>query len=180
MKKTLSLLLAVVLAIGLFTLTGCGKSLDNIPSLTVVREQGEEWANERLKGYKLQNLEQIWGETHGMLSGMYGLIWQVPDDQDYVIVYFAHDDSVEDVKYVHILKAAILESTEDAIVVEPCEGEIERDTAERISVSLAETEKEYNDSLTVGATVLIEYNGALSSSDPAQLIAQHTIRTYEE
>ncbi len=81
------------------------KNNDNIPSKERMAayyfEKGEEYATEKLEGYRLSQLKEVWGEPQGCLFGMWGEIWDV-DDNTYIIVYFRSDGSgdgiVDDVK----------------------------------------------------------------------------------
>ena len=54
MKKKISILLCI----SLFLFSGCS---NKIPSLNVVSENGSEWAQEELQGYKLDDFVNAWG-----------------------------------------------------------------------------------------------------------------------
>lgn len=62
----------------------------NIPSkalmITYLKENGEAFASEKIKGYSLDALSSIWGEPNSGLFGMYGEIWTVGND--WLLVYF--------------------------------------------------------------------------------------------
>lgn len=66
------------------------KNPDNIPSkalmITYLKENGEAFASEKIKGYSLDALSSIWGEPDSGLFGMYGEIWTVGND--WLLVYF--------------------------------------------------------------------------------------------
>ena len=82
MKKIILLLLAVLLC-----LSGCGKNLDHIPSLKLIRENDIQWAREKLEGYTSQNLREIWQEPTA-LPGVDGEAWQLPGEGDYLVVSY--------------------------------------------------------------------------------------------
>lgn len=69
------------------------KNPDNIPSkalmITYLKEKGEDFASQKIKGYTLEALSSIWGEPDSGLFGMYGEIWTVEDD--WFLVYFDSD-----------------------------------------------------------------------------------------
>lgn len=66
------------------------KNPDNIPSkalmVTYLKENGEAFASEKIKGYSLDALSSIWGEPDSGLFGVYGEIWTVGND--WFLVYF--------------------------------------------------------------------------------------------
>lgn len=66
------------------------KNPDSIPSkalmITYLKENGEAFASEKIKGYSLDALSSIWGEPDSGLFGMYGEIWTVGND--WFLVYF--------------------------------------------------------------------------------------------
>lgn len=103
MKKTMKWTLAVVLVLLCGVLLwrwgyDHAKRLDNIPSLTLVEEHGADFAQEKLKGYEREQVLAIWGEPDGMLSGMFGDIWDLPSGQRYVLLYYTGEGQVEEVR----------------------------------------------------------------------------------
>lgn len=103
-KRTLVLVLVPVIVLcgvlAWFSAYHSRKSLDNIPALSVIEQEGEAFALEKLEGYTLDQLKEIWGEPDGMLSGMFGCVWafQKPGS-GFVTVYFDKDSKVEAVKF---------------------------------------------------------------------------------
>ena len=91
MKKfiTISFIIALVLAVVMY---------NSIPLLTEIDEDNLL----SLKGIKAEELTQKWGERDGTLSGMYGDIWHI-DDENMLVVYY---DGMEDSKVLdaHIAK----------------------------------------------------------------------------
>lgn len=54
------------------------KRTDNLPSLAVVAEQGEEFAAEKTTGYRLEQLTAVWGEPQAAsVDG--GPVWKLED-----------------------------------------------------------------------------------------------------
>lgn len=80
------------------------KSLDNIPTktlmVTYLQEKGEGYASEKIAGYSLNALSEIWGEPDGQLFGMYGCIWE-SDGETSFIVYFDGNNCATNVKLVN-------------------------------------------------------------------------------
>lgn len=76
------------------------KHTDNIPALASLQTHGEAYANEELIGYKRAQILSVWGEPDGMLSGLFGDIWDFqPDSKDYIILYYNQKGIVESVKF---------------------------------------------------------------------------------
>lgn len=175
MKISIIRIVSILLTTCIFSLSGCSKNLDHIPSLSLVKQYGEEWTNEKLEGYTRHNIIEIWGNPSGTLSGMYGDIWSIEDDYDYIVVYYNDKDKISDVKYVSVLKATILEVTEKAIMVEPCENEWELESADKITVGITDISEVIKSEFEEGVTVLIGYNGMVMTSYPAQIVAEYGI-----
>ncbi len=80
------------------------KNIDNIPSkelmIDYLKEQGEEFATEKMEGYLREAIVYIWGEPNGTLSGLWGEIWEVKDGEG-IIVYF---DTEGKASYVKLTK----------------------------------------------------------------------------
>ncbi|MBQ6932991.1 MAG: hypothetical protein IJN37_01250 [Clostridia bacterium] len=91
MKKLILISTVIVLAISLFT-------YETIPPLA----QLDEGNISSLKGIKAEKLVEKWGEMDGTLSGMYGVIWHL-DDENMLVVYY---DGMEDSRVLdaHIAK----------------------------------------------------------------------------
>lgn len=68
----------------------------------------------------------------------------------------------------HYFYGKIVEASASYIIVEPNEGEEERNSADKISVELGEYN---NTTYTVGTTIKITYNGTIMESYPAQIKA---------
>lgn len=175
MKKSIIIFISILLTTCNISLSGCSKNLDNIPSLSLVKQYGEDWSNEKLKGYTRNNIIEIWGNPSDTLSGMYGDIWSMDDDYDYIMVYYNDKNKISKVKYVSVLKATILDVTENEIIVEPCENEWELKSADKITVGITDISEDIKSELKEGVTVLIGYNGILMESYPAQIIAEYGI-----
>lgn len=175
MKKSIIRVVSILLTTCVFSLSGCSKNLDNIPSLSLVKQYGEDWTNEKLEGYTRNNILEIWGKPSGTLSGMYGDIWSMDDDYDYIVVYYNDKDKISEVKYVSVLKATILDVTENEIIVEPCENEWELESADKITVGIMDISEDITFEFEEGVTVLIGYSGMLMETYPAQIVAEYGI-----
>lgn len=153
----------------LLLLSGCSSKTDSIPSLVQVQQNGGEWAAEALLGYTADELEAVWGEAPWMLSGFDGYIWRVPGDWDEVTVYFAGEKrEVTHVGYTHVVKAEILEISQDYVTVRPFDGEWERNSADQIVVNLDEWQEEIPENFAVGDIVLVHHSGTILETYPAQ------------
>ena len=91
MKKfiTISFIIALVIAV---------VTCNSIPPLAQLDEDNLS----SLKGIKAEKLVEKWGEMDGTLSGMYGDIWHI-DDENMLVVYY---DGMEDSRVLdaHIAK----------------------------------------------------------------------------
>ncbi len=175
MKISIISFVSILLTICVFGLSGCSKNSDHIPSLNLVKQYGEEWTNEKLEGFTRNDIMEIWGNPSGTLSGMYGDIWSMEDDYDYIVVYYNDKDKILELKYVSVLKATILEVAENTITVEPCENEWELESADKITVGIIEISEDIKSEFHEGVTVLIGYNGLVMESYPAQIVAEYGI-----
>lgn len=105
MKKTicklLLLLLVLALAVGAWFLGYFNrKNPDNIPSkelmVSYLSEKGEAYAADKIQGYSVDALTNVWGEPDGELFGMYGYIWD--NGNAYFVVYFDSEGCAEAVR----------------------------------------------------------------------------------
>lgn len=86
-------LFAVLLC--LLCLTGCGKNPDNIPSLSLVEELGEDWATEKLEGYSRQVLREIWDDPQLESCDGFGDVWFLDEaGEKRVTVRYDEEDKV--------------------------------------------------------------------------------------
>lgn len=171
-----------VAAIGVICILVCAFALggndeaDNIPALSELRIEGSEWATEQLQGYNEKQLSKAWGKPDGMLSGFWGSIWEA-EDNDHVVVYYRNDGTVQHVKYIHNMKARIIEANGSTLLLEPVAGENELRSADRITVDYASLE--LDESITAqfveGAVVMVGYDGYIAESYPAQITAKYGI-----
>lgn len=76
--------------------TGELLSLDLVRQLVLIGSR-EEYIAALLSGVTCDELMAEWGEPTGMLSGMYGYIWDL-DETRYIVVYFDGNSAVEDVR----------------------------------------------------------------------------------
>lgn len=109
MKKTfislLLLLLVIAIAVAVWLIGYHNhKSLDNIPSkanmVTYLQEKGEGYASEKIVGYSLDALTEIWNEPDGHLFGLYGCIWETDGGISF-IVYFDSNSCATNAKLVN-------------------------------------------------------------------------------
>ncbi len=171
-----------VAAVGVICIIVCtaalssNKSLDNIPSLSLIRTNGSEWGTSELKGYNEEQLSEIWGEPDGMLSGFWGSVWKT-DGNDEIVVYYNENSTVEHVNYIHNMKAKIIEVNGTTLLLEPCAGELELRSADRITVSYGslELDESITAQFTEGAVVMVGYDGMIAESYPAQITARYGI-----
>ena len=98
MKKKVLLPLAVVLvlllAVGAWFIGYYSqKNNDNIPSkelmVSYCQNQGEAYATEKIQGYKNTQLQEVWGDPDGSLSGLWGDIWEAGNGYRFIVHYNA-------------------------------------------------------------------------------------------
>ncbi len=66
--------------------------------ITYYSEKGEDYAIEKIKGYRNSQLIEIWGKPDETLSGLHGDIWKA-NEQYNIIVYYDNNSIVERVKF---------------------------------------------------------------------------------
>lgn len=86
MKKWIVGFLAIVCALALAA--GYGK-LHDFPTKAEIAAMTDQEATEALAGTSREALLKAWGEPDGMLSGMFGDIYDALEDK-FVIVYYDH------------------------------------------------------------------------------------------
>ena len=172
-----------VVAVGIICIIVCTAALsgnrsdDNIPSLSLIRTNGSEWATAELKGFTEEQLSEAWGKPDGMLSGFWGSVWET-EGNDEVVVYYNNDNgTVEHINYIHNMKAKIIENNGTTLLLEPCTGESELRSADRITVGYAslELDESITAQFTEGAFVIVGYDGMIAESYPAQITAKYGI-----
>lgn len=76
-------------------------SANDIPDKELVYQQlqlkDEEFVLSQFKGCTREELVQDWGNPDGMLSGFYGDIWVMTENEN-IIVYYSADSIVEHIK----------------------------------------------------------------------------------
>ncbi len=151
--------------------------MDSIPQLT---ELHSEYDTEEVVGSTRQQLTQRWGEPDGILSGFFGDIW-ITDSGDEIIAYYDSDETVLEVKYIHSMKATVMEANGTTLLLEPFAGEDELNSADRITVgySALELSEDITAKFVAGAKVQVGYDGSIAETYPAQITA-YDIRLIEE
>lgn len=80
----------------MFGLTGCG----DIADISKLKGYTEEELQDALMGKDRDDIVDAWGEPDGMLSGFWGDIWSLSDDNRQIILYYNGDGNVEHVKVI--------------------------------------------------------------------------------
>ena len=171
-----------VAAVGVLCTLVCAVALcgtddtEGIPSFSELCTQDSEWAVEQLRGYNEEQLILVWGEPDDIFSGLWGSAWYT-DDGDRIVVYYANDGTVEQVNYIHTMKAKIIETNGSALLLEPCAGEDELRSSDRITVgySSLRLDETVTEQFVEGATVIVGYDGHVAESYPAQITATYGI-----
>lgn len=151
------------------------KSLDNIPSLEQVQLYIDSETPEQLKGYKRDQLIEIWGEPDFSFSGMFGDGWHVFDGKDSVIVYYDSKVKVETVRFEAVMDAVVVELETASFLIEPCEDEWERQSSDRIQLSMNDLPEGVQEKLSVGNRIRVVYDGCVQETYPAQLARVYDI-----
>ena len=74
-------------------------------------------------------------------------------------------------------QATIIEIQDDGYLVEPVEGSVELNSADRITIPMANMEP--SPEPEVGDVLEIEYDGSIAESYPAQIMGVYSIRVVE-
>lgn len=161
-KAVMSVRKIVCVVLMVFLLTGCLQNLDDIPPLESINRENISLAESQLMGRTCAELELAWGKAPFQLSGFDGRIWQIPGDWDEITVYFEGEDrKVEGIGYSHIMKARIMKMCQETILVEPCEGEWEKEVADSFTISMADMPWYDVKDLEAGDYVLVRHNGTI-------------------
>ena len=99
MKKKLMIVMAIVAILEVSGLvTHLADPVRKIPEKNRVYLQlgvkGEEFALEQLEGCRRKDLIRKWGQPDGMLSGLYGDIWNLTQSEA-ITVYYSDNSKVE-------------------------------------------------------------------------------------
>lgn len=125
-----------------------------------------------LDGFTLQDIQSSWGFAKEQpAENTYK--WFVNYSSDSVLVFFDANGSVKDIQFRYVFKAEILSDDGNSLLVKPCDGEDELNSADQIYVSM--TDDAERETYEVGKIINIEYNGMIAESYPAQ-IAAYAIR----
>ncbi len=147
---------------------------DGIPQLDSV------YATEEVEGSTREQLIAKWGSPDGKLSGFYGDVWQV-NGNDELIAYYGNDDTVQEIKYIHNMRAEIVEVNSTSLLLKPCAGEAELNSSDLITVGysgLAESgdiSQDIVEQFKKGAVVIVGYDGMIAETYPAQITAKYGI-----
>ncbi|MBE6784002.1 MAG: hypothetical protein E7536_08320 [Ruminococcaceae bacterium] len=120
-----------------------------------------------LDGFTLQDIQTSWGGAHEMPDeNTYK--WFTKNGSDHVLVFFDENGSVTDIQCRYVFKAEVL-SDDGTLLVKPCEGEDELNSADQISVSMKDGAE--RQTFEAGKIINIEYDGMIAESYPAQISA---------
>ncbi len=155
MKNMLKLLLISLI---ICFLSACGKSIPTTNEILA----NDAYAYEFTDNITLKDLTKAWGEPYDFRNG--NTIWKVNDkyisvvfDNDYA--YAAHSS--------HTLRATIIEENEGTFIICPCEGQWELNSSDKIFFSPQWLPD--GAVVSVGTTLIIEYNGMIMETYPAQI-----------
>ncbi len=148
---------------------------EDIPQLSQLRGVSDA---ETLVGSERAQLVAKWGEPDAMLSGLYGDIWGL-NGNDEVVAYYDDNGVVELIRYIHNMKAEVIDANGNSVLVRPCAGEAELGSSNRIAVSYSELSEDITSKFTKGAILLISYDGSISENYPAQITANYGIRVLD-
>ena len=184
MKKKIIIIISIILVfvIGGLIWMYCYKNykrLDNIPSLALVEQEGEAFANEKLIGYSIDQLIEIWKEPTNISSGIPCDIWEI--EKGYVYVNYNKEGIIENVKIEKktiTFEATILEIQGTQLLVQPIEDSQAFQNSTQISISM----KNMDSSLEpqVGDVIAISYDGQILETYPLQLGEIYSITITKE
>ncbi len=150
-------------------------STEDIPQLS---QLNSVYGTEEVVGSTREQLTAKWGEPDGMLSGFFGDMWEV-NGNDRITAYYNDDETVMEISYIHFMKAKIMEKNGSTLLLEPCAGEPELKSADRITVGYSDIASDIAERLTEGVTVLVGYDGNIAESYPARITAKYGITIAE-
>ncbi len=104
MKKKSAILLGLAASIAaVIAVYLCICSPAEIPTKEMAYLQldakGEEFVLEQIKETSREQLIESWGEPDGMLSGFFGDVWKITENEC-MIVYYSSESKVEQIKFI--------------------------------------------------------------------------------
>lgn len=100
MKQISSLILLLLL---MLCLMGCRKEERTI-ALDEIAALGSETLSSHLTGIDRDKIHDAWGEPDGMLSGLWGDIYKIPDTSQQIILYYDENGLISTVKVIDQIK----------------------------------------------------------------------------
>lgn len=97
MKNITALLLSVLL---ILSMTACGKEDSAAVKLEDIAILSEETLETLFSGMPREDIHEAWGEPDGMLSGLWGDIYKIPDSDRQIIVYYDADGLISNIKII--------------------------------------------------------------------------------
>ena len=85
MKRVLSIIALISL---LLTLCACGSEKISLESVSKI---AEEDLNAKLLGLSQEEIHEMWGQPDSFLSGLWGDIYLLPEDDRMIILYYETD-----------------------------------------------------------------------------------------
>ena len=156
MKKLVAAILITVLGLGL-----CACGGPEIPDMAEVIESGEVFYDAGV-GLPRDRLNSAWGvpvETSEDVD-----LWEM--DGKYVSAYYENGEVVN-MGVSSTMRAKIVEFQGELALIEPCEGQWELNSADRIFFSIDWIPE--GKTAAVGDILVIEYDGMIMETYPAQI-----------
>lgn len=152
------------LAACLLLFTGCGADTDVPPLDTITTENVMSITAAMTGNYNRDDLIGAWGNPDGMLSGMYGEMWDLAEEDHRLVVYYDTDSAFSSalISYKETYTGTVTE-----LFTEGCG----LDTAEAAAVDIGNGETMY---FTI--TAVTEYIGAdaMSVGDTVTIVCDST------
>lgn len=99
MKKVIHFVFIILF---LLQIAGCAGSFNNLSEIPELNEitnyHSQEQLEEVLLGHSIEELHSSWGEPDGNLSGFWGEIWELGENDPKTIICYYEDGVVETVK----------------------------------------------------------------------------------
>ena len=173
-KKTLIIITAALVVVLLLAFFGDdlvrlikdGPAGPQVPALTNKLSKND--ATDDLKGLTIEELQAAWGNPSDELAGEKAYVWGIPNDNEFLVVYYDTQKVITEVKYVFVMRATVTEVTGNTMLVCPVDGEPELKSSDSFSVSLDVASEQVKARLSAGDTVYISYSGAIMETYPAQ------------
>lgn len=101
MKRLVEFILALICILGIVGYIGIKDGTSEILGLDEIEGLTQEELDNFLTGFSREKIHDSWGDPDSMLSGFWGDIYNVPDSNKGLILYYDEDGMVERIVVIY-------------------------------------------------------------------------------